>query len=148
MAPAPEHNQYLYTGLAPVVSIELVTAPRWLIVLATSSIVLAAGLIGIYVPAARRKWLVVLLACLLAGLAVAFPTPAILLAQASVLGVVAVLVAMLLNRMTARPALVPISVSTGSSRYAPPRQESVFMPPVVPTASTAPTATLRGPDSD
>jgi hypothetical protein len=79
----------------------------------------------------------------LAALAVAYPVPAIFLAQASVLGVVVALLAMVLTRLTARPALVPISVSTGSSRYSPPRGDSVLMPPVVATASTAPTVPLR-----
>jgi hypothetical protein len=143
MAPTNEHNQYLYTAISPAVSIELVSGPRWLIVLAASSVVLAAGLIWIYVPASRSRWVVAGLACVLAALAVAYPVPAIFLAQASVLGVVVALLAMVLTRLTARPALVPISVSTGSSRYSPPRGDSVLMPPVVATASTAPTVPLR-----
>jgi hypothetical protein len=148
IAPGSEHNQYLYTGISPAVSIELVTAPRWFVVLVASSAVLAIGLTWIYVPATRSRWIVAALACVLAGLAVAFPTPAVLLAQAAVLGVIGVLLAMLLRRLTARTTLVPISVSTGSSRYSPPRGDSILMPPVVATASTAPTVPLRVPEGE
>lgn len=147
IAPAAEHNQYLYTGISPAVSIELITAPRWLIVLVSSSVVLAAVLLWIYVPAARSRWVVAGLACVLASLAVAFPVPAILLAQASVLGVIVAILAMVLTRLLARPALVPISISIGSSRYSP-RAESILMPPVVATASTAPTVPLRVPEGE
>jgi hypothetical protein len=148
MAPAAEHNQYLYTGISPAVSIELITAPRWLIVLTASSAVLAAGLMWLHVPAVRRRWFVAVIACVIAGLAVAYPGPAILLAQASLLGVAVTLVAMVLARLASRPALVPLSISTGSSRYSPARSDSILMPPVVATASTAPTVPLRAPESE
>jgi hypothetical protein len=147
IAPATEHNQYLYTGISPAQSIEVITAPRWLVVLSASSAVLALGLVWIYVPTLRRRWVVAALAIVLAGLAVAYPVPAILLAQASVLGVVAAMAALFAARLSRRPALVPISVSTGSSRYLP-RAESVAMPPVVATASTAPTVPMRGAESE
>jgi hypothetical protein len=149
MAPAAEQNQYLYMGLAKPLSIEIITAPRWLIVLVTSSVVLAIGLAWLYLPVAHRHWVWVAFACVLAALAVAFPVPAILLGQASVLGAIAALAAMTLRRFVRRPALIPISVSAGSSRYSPPpRGESVSMPPVVATGSTAPTATIRVPESE
>ncbi len=148
MAPAEEHNQYLYTGISPAVSVELITAPRWLIVLVASSVVLTMGLLWIYVPLTRSRWFVAALACVLAGLAVAFPVPAVLLAQASVLGVVVAFLAMVMTRLTARQELVPISLSIGSSRYSPPRAESILMPPVVATASTAPTVPLRVPEGE
>ena len=59
MAPTDAQNQYLFTGLLPVSTIELVTGPRWLIVLAASAAVLALVIAWLYVPGAggRGSWL-------------------------------------------------------------------------------------------
>jgi hypothetical protein len=149
VAPTAAQNEYLYTGLSRASSIELITAPRWLIVLIASSTVLAIGLVWIYVPAVRQGWILVVLACVIAGLAVAFPAPAFLLAQAAVLGVIVVLLSLLLNRMRSRQTHWPVVMtSAGSSqRQAAPRTDSILMPPVTAAASTAPTVPLRISDS-
>jgi hypothetical protein len=149
LAPTAAQNEYLYTGLAPVSSIELVTAPRWLIVLAASAFVLAIGLAWIYAPILRRGWILLVVGGVLAGLAVSFPTPALLLAQASVLGVVLTTLALLMSRLATRPARWSIVVSGGSSlRQTTPRSESMVMLPTAATASTAPTISLQVPDSE
>jgi hypothetical protein len=149
LTPAAEQNEYLFTGPAPVLSIEVFTAPRWLVVLAASAAVLALACLWIYVPWARRGWVVLVVAGAIAGLAVAFPVPAMLLAQASVLGLVIAMVSVFIARLTARPARRSVSVSSGSSqRQLTPLPDSIVMPPVAATASTAPTAALRIPDPE
>lgn len=144
LSPTAAHNEYLYTGLAPVVSIDLISARRWLIVLVASSAVLAIGLVWTYFPPARRGWVVMAAASILAGVAVAFPVPALLLGQAAVLGVIVALLSMLLARLTSRPTHWPVTLSTGSSqRQLTPHADSVLTPPVAAAASTAPTVPLR-----
>lgn len=147
-APSSAQNEYLYSGVAPVSSIELVTAPRWFIVLVSSGVVLAMSLTWIYAPAVRRRWVVVAIACLLAGLALAYPTPAMLLGQASVLGVALAALAMLIARLAARPTQWYLPLPGGSSHrqltpHLTPRTESVVMGSMASAvASTAPTVSL------
>jgi hypothetical protein len=142
-------NEYLFTGLAPLQSIEVTVAPRWLVVLAASAGVLLLALAWIYLPAIRRGPLIVAAAFALAGLAVAFPVPALLLAQASVLGLVLAGLALLIARLVARPSRWPVVLPGGSSlRPSAPRAESIVMPPVAATASTSPTISLRALESD
>jgi hypothetical protein len=148
VAPTSAQNEYLYTVLAPVLTIDLVTAPRWLVVLVASLTVLALGLLWLYIPIARRGWVVVAAGCLVAVLAFGYPAPALLLAQASVLGLVVLLISALLKQLTSRPTHWPVTVSGGSSqRQTTPRSESILMPPVAAAASTAPTVPLRISDS-
>jgi hypothetical protein len=148
--PADSQSQYLYTGLLPVASIELVTSPRWLIVLAASSTVLAAALAWIYIPATQRRWILGGVALLLVVMTITYPTAALLLARASLLGLVLSVVALLLRKIftrTTRPALSH-RVSPSSQRILPARSESVLLQPVVAAASTAPTASLRPANSE
>jgi hypothetical protein len=156
-APTSAQNEYLYSGLAQVSSIEVVTAPRWFIVLVASGSVLLLALAWIYVPAVRRRWIVVAVACLLAALAVAYPTPAMLLSQASVLGVMLAALAALIARLVSRPTQWYLPVPGGSSHrqltpqltpQMTPRVESVVLGPrTSAVASTAPTISLPVPES-
>jgi hypothetical protein len=148
LGPATAQNEYLYTGPAPVLSIEIITAPRWLMVLSASGTGLALVLCWIYLPAVRRRWIVACLACAIAVLAIAFPVPALLIAETSVLGVLVGVVSAFIWQLTSRPARRPATASGGSSRQFTPRADSIVMPPVGATASTAPTATLNIPDSE
>jgi hypothetical protein len=142
-------TEYLFTGLAPLQSIEVVVAPRWLVVLAASAGVLVIAMAWIYLPAIRRGPLLVAVAFALAGLAIAFPVPALLLAQASVLGLVLAGLALLIARLIARPSRWPMVLPGGSSLRRPtPRPESIVMPAVAATASTSPTISLRTVESD
>ena len=100
--PTDAQNVYLYTGLLPVSSIELTTSPRWLIVLAASAIVLAISTLLMYLPTGRRNWVLAVLACAIAAGAIAYPTPALLVAQAAAIGLVLSVVAVLLSRFVAR----------------------------------------------
>jgi hypothetical protein len=149
--PPPEsQTQYLYTGLLPVSSIELVTAPRWLLVLGASAAVLAAALAWMYVPAAQRLWILGAVALLLVGVTITYPAAALLLAQASLLGLILSVVALVLRKIFARTSRPSLShrVSPSSQRIIPPRSESVLMQPIMTAASTAPTASLRLSDSE
>jgi hypothetical protein len=149
LAPSAAQNEYLFTGLAPVSTMDFVVAPRWLIVLVSSSGILGLTLGCVYVPAMRGRWMLGALACLLAGLALTFPTAALLLAQASALGLVSAVIAVCLARLVARPGpwgvIVPAS---GSHRQATPRPDALVMPPVAAAASTSPTVPLRVPESN
>jgi hypothetical protein len=142
-------NEYLFTSLAPLSSIELVVAPRWLVVLVASACVLLLVLAWIYVPVIRRVQLLIAVAVFLAGLAIAFPVPALLLAQASILGIVLAGLALLVAHLVQRPARWPVVLPAGSSLRQPtPRVESIVMPPVAATASTSPTISLRMSESE
>jgi hypothetical protein len=75
--------------------------------------------------------------------------PALLLAQASVLGIVLAGLALLVARLVARPTRWPVVLPAGSSLRQPTlRAESIVMPPVAATASTSPTISLRGSESE
>jgi hypothetical protein len=146
-APSAAQNEYLFSGLAPLASIEVITAPRWLIVLLASGGVLAIVLALLYVPAVRRGWIVLAVALSLAALAAAYPTPAMLLAQASLLGVALAGMAVLMARLGNRPQQWSLPSPTGSShRQITPRMESVLMPPMV-SAGTS-TSPIHAPESE
>jgi hypothetical protein len=150
LAPAPADNQYLFTGLLPVSSIIVVTAPRWLIVLVASSTVLALWACWFYFPMAKRSWMLLSAAVVIAAAAISYPTAAVLVAQASAIGVVLAILSMLSARLMARPgrrAIAPVATA-GSQRSHTPRTDSIVIPPVIATASTAPTVTLRSSDSE
>jgi hypothetical protein len=148
-APSDDQNEYLFTGIAPVSTMQFITSPRWLIVLAASSCALGAALALIYVPAIRARWVLVPVACLLAGLALSFPIQSLLLAQASALGLVMAMVATIIARLAARPTPWPLVVPpSGTHREVAPPVESIVVPPVAAAASTAPTISLRMPESE
>ena len=129
LAPSAGQSEYLFSGFGPAASIELVTAPRWLIVLATSAIMLCLALVWLYVPVRGRGWVVAVSACLVAALAVAFPTPAALLGQASVLGVVLSALALWLSRLAAS---VPCSASNSPAEAADDNPRRVLRPRCLP----------------
>ena len=99
LAPADAQNQYLFTGLLPVSTIEVITAPRWLIVLIASTAALVLVLAHVYLPFARQTWVVAVAACAIAALAIIYPTAALLLAQAAAVGVVLAMLAIVLSRL-------------------------------------------------
>ncbi len=148
LGPAAADSQHLFTGLAPVSTIEVITAPRWLIVLAASSAVLVVLLLWVYLPRTQRGRLLVGGAVVIAALAAAFPAPALLLAQAAAVGVVVAAISVLIARAAARPARWPVTISSGSSqRQSMSRGDSRLMSPVA-AASTAPTSPLAIPESE
>src|SRR6185436_19805848 len=88
LTPSANDNQYLFTGLLPVSSIELVTAPRWLVVFVASAAVLALFAGWYYLPIAARSWALVAVIFVIAAAAIAFPSAALLIAQAALAGLV------------------------------------------------------------
>jgi hypothetical protein len=149
-SPVDADNQYVFTGLLPVSSIVIVTAPRWLIVLAASSsaLVLLAG--WYYLPVTARRWLLVALVFVIATAAISYPTAALLLSQASVIGVVLAALSVGISSLMARPRRPPAAptISPSSQRAITPRTDSIVIPSVMAAASTAPTVTLRTSDSE
>ena len=148
-SPSLAQNAYLYTGLAPLATIQVITAPRWFIVLVASGGVLALALLWMYVPVVRRGWVLALLACILAASAIAFPAPAMFVGQAALLGIGLAMVASLIYWALARPAtwtVVAPSVAP-AQRHSTVRPDSIVLTPAGATASTAPTASVRVPDT-
>jgi len=131
--PTETQNEYLYSGLAPV-SISTVTAPRWLIVLAASGGTLLLVSAWVYLPAARRAWIAILVATAVAGLAISFPTHAVLLGQASVLGLALSASMLWLRRWSGTRSIVPAPAnSTGSTNMrlrSSMRGDSYYSPPL------------------
>jgi hypothetical protein len=95
-------NRYSYSTLGAAARIELYTAPRSVVLLLASGSVLVVGLAFLFAPVSRRPAVVFVLAVALGGLAIYSPAWALLLAQASVLGMLLVGVAALLKRIWGR----------------------------------------------
>jgi hypothetical protein len=150
IGPAATDHQYLFSGLLPVASIELVTAPRWLIVFAASMLAMALVFGLYYLPVRVRSWMLIVIALVIAAAAVSYPTGAALLAQAAATGVVLATISVFALRTMTRPrqrSLAP-SITPSSRRILTPRTDPIAMSPVVSAASTAPTVTLRTSDSE
>jgi hypothetical protein len=147
---SPKQTAYLYSGLAPVASIELLTAGRWLIVLAASGAVLAVGCAWIYLPVVRRAWIGLLLAASIAALAVTYPVPAALLGQASVAGWILAVVALCLRGWLARPARrQPLTAGSTQLKLRPPsRSDSHPTPAIEITTAKTPATPISVPETD
>jgi hypothetical protein len=145
LGPATNQNAYLFSGLSPASSIELLTAPRWLIVLVASSAVLAIASLWMYVPLARRGWISILMAAIVAGLAIAYPEAAVLVGQASALGVVFAAVGLALRHWTSSRAVPRPPATTGSTNMkmrSSLRTDSYLAPSLASSTSGTPTAPL------
>ena len=107
-------NCYLFSTLGQVESCEIAVVGRTTIVFAASGIVLLAGLALIYLRAARHPMVLLAAVVLLAGGAAMYPELTLLAAQASVLGMVLVLVALALRRWLVidRPLATPDMASS------------------------------------
>src|SRR5262249_19837434 len=131
-------------------SVELVTAPRWLVVLAASTLAMALVFGWYYLPIRFRSWMLIAIVVIIALAAVSYPTAALLLAEAAATGVVLATISVFVLRSMTGPrqrSLVP-SITPSSRRILTPRTDSIVMSPVVAAASTAPTVTLRTSDSE
>ncbi len=150
IAPTDSDNQYLFNGLLPVSSIALVTAPRWLIVWLASGLALLFLGGWFYLPLRMKSWVLVVAVAVIAAAALTYPTAALLIAQASAIGVVLAPLTALLSRMMGGSHHRPLapSASPSSQRVVSPRSDSIILPSVVGAASTAPTVTLRTSDSE
>lgn len=95
-------NTYLLSISGPVDACQLVTASRAIIVLVASGGALLLGLLAIYVPASRHPVSLLMAAGGLLAVGLLYPEPALLAAQAAVLGVVLSIAAAVLDRSLAR----------------------------------------------
>jgi len=114
----PEHaNRYLFSTAGQEGRFEVVVIRRWLLLLVASTAALAIGLALIYFPALRETRALVAAAAVALILAIIYPEPALLFAQAGSLGVLLVLAALVLRGILNRPPS-PVSPTpiSGSSR--------------------------------
>ena len=95
-------NIYLYSALGNVDRAEFHTIGRTLIVSIASGAALILGLMLIYVPLVRHPFSLLVLSIVLLSLAMIYPEPAVMIAQASGLGLALTLMAGLLERSMAR----------------------------------------------
>jgi hypothetical protein len=136
---------YLYGNLGKADHVEIRTIGRTLIVSIASGAALILGLILIYVPVARHPFSLLVLSLVLLSLAMIYPEPSVMIAQASGLGLALTLMAGLLERSMARrhkrvsfkePSKVirDLSSSRIHQRYVPPTSvgSSTKSLPVVP----------------
>ena len=109
LAPVPAGaNCYLFSTLGTISHGELRTASRSVIVLAASGAALLIGLLLIYLPAARHPATLLTATVLVAAVGLQYPEPALLAAQAAVVGLLLSLLAGLLSRgLVRRPRSVP-----------------------------------------
>ena len=111
-------NQYVFSAVGSIEPLDLYTLSRARLVLFGSLPLLACGLILIYFSAARHPAALFVLAVVLAAASFVAPRSALLLAQASAMGLVLVGVAVLLARMLPRaaPAVIPLRGSSQAIR--------------------------------
>jgi hypothetical protein len=156
LSPSASQNEYLFGGFLAAASIDVVIVPRWLIVLVASGTVLAVAMGWIYLPRARRAWVGIALAMVVAVLAIAYPAPAALLGEASILGIFAAAIAATLHRGMNR-SVPRQSTSMGSTNLrvrTSTRVDAAVTPsvssmaPLPSSASAAPALPVHVPESD
>jgi len=142
-------NNYLFSSLGRIAGCEIVTAGRSTIVFVASGLALLAGLLLIYVRAARHPVVLLSATAILAGLTVIYPELALLAAQASAVGLALALLAAFLRQLTAgtRQPLLP-EVSSAIALTPPmPRPSEPPVPVVAATGSSTATAIPMPPDA-
>jgi hypothetical protein len=107
-------NRYLFSSVGAIEPLNLYTVGRARLVLYASLPLLLCGLILIYFPATRHPAVLFFLAVMVAAASFVAPRPALLLAQASILGLALAGLAVLLARMLPRaaPATIPMRGSS------------------------------------
>ena len=91
----PEHaNRYLFSTAGQEGRFELVVVRRWLLLLIASAVPLVVGLMLIYFPALRRLRVLIAAGVVALVVALIYPEPALLFAQAGSLGLLLVLAAL------------------------------------------------------
>lgn len=88
---------YLFSGFGEVAAVEVAVAPRWAIVLVLSGVALACGLLLMYVPRLRHPAMLFALGVAALAVMAAAPDLAAQVAQASLLGLLLVLLALALK---------------------------------------------------
>lgn len=110
----PGGNSYVFTSLTPKQNVKLTTTSRRFLVTLASGAALAFGLMSIYIREFRRPIVLLLLAVFLAAAGLLFPGPAIMAAQASVVGVILAILglctAILIRRLSLPHHVLPTTV--------------------------------------
>jgi hypothetical protein len=140
-------NRYLFSTVGTIAPLEISTHARARLVLYASLPLLVCGLVLIYFPATRHPAVLFVLAVLVGAASFLAPRSALVLAQASTLGLALVGVAALLSRMLPRrpTTIIPVRGSSQAVRErtvtelyhrAPPSPSppSTATDPLVPTA--------------
>ena len=149
--PLPEGtNQYLFSSFEDLRQLQVRTCPRRVLVYGASAAVLLAGLALIYVSWLRHPLALLLQALAVVAWAWRFPATAAIVAQASVVGLVLWLLALLiwaaLRQFQPQSAVPAVRQADSRSGVQPPRRER---PGPVSTASApAPSIPAMLPDSD
>ena len=136
-------NRYLFSSFGRVEQCRVRTVSRKTLVYSASSVALALAIAVVYLPVLRRPALLVSMAVTLAGAAWLAPDMAILLAQASIIGIVLGIMSLVLRVMTRRrPRTVDLrpraTTSDGSSRITHPEIEGPTEPTSTIPATAAP----------
>jgi len=113
-APA-ETNRYVFSAVGPIHALDVYTANRTLLVLLGSGAVLGVGLALLYLPKLRQPALLWVGGLALAVAAMLCPEPALLVAQAAILGALLVLLAVVLHRTMHRRQSQSFVVRAGPS---------------------------------
>ena len=115
-SPLPEAtNRYLFSANGNLQRFTAKSVARWEIVFLASAIVLIVGLLIIHVLAVRRPSALFVAAVVLVAFAVWLPDTALLLAQAAVLGLLLLVVALWLRRTMAGRRTPGMGVPASSS---------------------------------
>src|SRR5262249_47759695 len=92
-------NEYLFGALGRWATLNVVAAPRWMIVSVASVMLLGFGLLLIHVPRLRNPAVLLTVAVVVAGAAVAAPQAAVVLAQGAILGLIVAMAAVAVSMM-------------------------------------------------
>ncbi|HEY2837656.1 MAG TPA: hypothetical protein VGJ26_00795 [Pirellulales bacterium] len=133
-----ETNRYVFSAVGPIDSLEVYTAKRtWLVLLGSGS-VLGLGLALLYLPKLRRPGLLWAGGLALAFAAIVCPEPALLAAQAALLGAVLVGLALVLHSFINRRQSQSFVVRAGSSSIIDPGSTRTHLRPSQPSGSSEP----------
>jgi len=128
-------NRYLFSRLGSAPSLSIRVAERSLIVLSASGVALILGLVLIYVPFVRRAGTLFALGLGLATLGLLYPEPALLLAQASTLGVLLAVISAWLRESHLRRRGRGLVVHAGSVLDR--KSTDMFLPPNAPNVENS-----------
>jgi hypothetical protein len=148
--PVPAANRYLFSTIGAPDALRVHTLGRSRLVLLASLAVLACGLALIYLPALRHPAALLVAAVAIAAAGLIDPESGVLIAQAASLGLLLVLVAYLLARISGRPKTATAPVRGSSQALERPYSETYPRGPaatVQPSTATNPFVPAQAPES-
>jgi hypothetical protein len=136
-APSRRQSEYLFSGFAPIATVEVVLIPRWTIVLVVSGVAFLGILAWTYVAPNRRTWVGIGFALLIATMAIAYPTAAVLVGQAAILGLAGSIVAFVWRQRQINQQPSRISLGSTQLRLMPAvSHDSAITPQLSPTTAS------------